>query len=96
MRIVEVGGRIERVEFLGDLELRGIERTTFFLEIGLAEVGTQQRVVRVQRDRGLEVAPTLVELALADLRQTEAEARQRIGRIQRRSPVRKPPAPVRP
>ena len=45
-RIVKVSRRIERVELLGDPVLLGVERVALLLEIGLAEIGPEQRVVR--------------------------------------------------
>ena len=56
---------------------RSASVVALLLEVGLAEIGAQQRVVGVQADRDLEVLAPLLEVALADLGEAEAEARQR-------------------
>ena len=52
------------------------------LEVGLAEIGAEQRVVGVEADGELDVAPPPLQVAAADGGEAEAEARPRIGGVE--------------
>ena len=58
-RVVEIWRGIERIELLGEGELPGVERIAFLLEIGLAEIGAEQRVGGIEADSHLQVTAAL-------------------------------------
>ncbi len=82
-RVVEPGRRIPRVECLRDVELhagQGDPRRITLVEIGLAHVRAHQRVDRIQGHGHFELLATFGQIAFADLRESQAQARQRIPR----------------
>ena len=81
-RVVEIWGGIERIELLGDVELLGIERIALLLEIGLAEIRAEQRVAGIEANSHFQIAPALCQRAVADDGKPEAEARERIRRVE--------------
>ena len=58
---------VVRIEFGRNLELGRIQGGTFLFEVGLANVRTQQRVVRIECYGRLDIGTTLGEASPADL-----------------------------
>ena len=82
-RVVQVRRRIARVQLLRQLELLGAQAVALFLEIGLAEIAADDRVLDVERRRGLDVVTAAVQVPFADLCQAETKVRERIPGLAR-------------
>ena len=81
--VIEVGRRVLGVQLLGHRVLARVQRRAFLLEVSLAQIAPDDRIVRVQTRRDLQVAASFIEFAIPDFRQPETEPRQRIRLIER-------------
>ncbi len=79
--VVEPGGGVLGIEELGLLELGLGEPAALLLEVSLAEVAADQRVVGIEGSGYLDLLGAGVEIPFADLREAQAQPRQRIGGV---------------
>ena len=80
--VVEPGGGVVGVEFLGDGVFTLVQFRALFLVVGLAEVAADEGVVGVEAGGDLDLPSARLEVALADLGQTQTQARQGGGLVE--------------
>ena len=81
--VVKPGRWIAWIELLRTFELGLRKFVAQLVGVGLAQVAAQQRVLRVERHGGFDLRAAVGELAVLDGGQAHAEARERIGRVER-------------